>query len=238
MYVYACDHDLRAVEPAYNQLGGKEPSSIIEAGELITELERIAPAISSTEPSGENFRNVNRALTALNELRKLLRSDRARMKGIREQHARYTQIRQQLLDTERAARGNAPFVIGPYQPVTIEREARHAHVAWLKRGREGTGRMEVVGARMVGERFHAEDVTAGRFERTHFGNDVGFTKFVEAEFVECVLEGAAVGHAHFTRAKLTSCSFDRAYGPLADFSHALIERCSFDDAVLTEAHWD
>jgi hypothetical protein len=44
MYAYACEHDLRAVKPPSNHLGGKEPSTIIEANELMTEVETIAGA--------------------------------------------------------------------------------------------------------------------------------------------------------------------------------------------------
>jgi len=237
MYVYPCEQDLRAVKPPSNQLGGKDPSTIIDANELITEVERIAGAISSTETPSANLRQVDRALTALKELRKLVGADRVRSKWVREQHAHYTELDKQLVEAHRAADGNARIVTGPYVPVTIDREARRAHVAWLKRGRSGPGRIEAVDALIVAERFSAEDVTAGRFERTRFGEDVSYTTFDEAELVECTVERACVASAHFARATLTRCSFDRVHGQFADFSHAQIDGCSFDDAVVTEALW-
>jgi hypothetical protein len=235
MYEYTCDLDLHAVEPKHHELGGREPSTIIEPGELIAEIERIAPAISSTDTGSDNWQCVHRVLTAINELRKLVRGDRARVKWAREQHTRYSQILQQLLNAEHAARGGARLVAGPYTPSpTIDRDARRAHVEWLKRGRTGSGRMEVAEARTVIERFSAEDVTAARFERTEFGPDISFTKFDEAELVDCVLERAFVASAHYAGATLTRCSLDRAHGQYVDFSWARIDRCSFDDAVLTE----
>ncbi|MBA3499711.1 MAG: hypothetical protein M4D80_13475 [Myxococcota bacterium] len=79
-YLFRSELDLADIEPPLYELGGPEPSTVMNATDLVREIERIGPLVVAPTQVAEAERStawtrLERALTAVNELAKFLDAD-------------------------------------------------------------------------------------------------------------------------------------------------------------------
>ena len=113
-----------------------------------------------------------------------------------------------------------------------------AHVAWWQRGREGQGRIDVVGVRCAdteaaGRPWHGARFVRGDFSRTN----LTLTFFTAGELDRCRFHGAQLEMASFEGARLVDCVFDRSWAICTLFDGATLEGGSFVDAVPARTTW-
>lgn len=133
------------------------------------------------------------------------------------------------------------------------------HVAWLARGRTGTGRVDLTrpdfqSADLHGLRFGGARFTEPRLAGASLaGTDLADTEITRGDLQRVVLSYAGAKGAHwsdidatsasgdlatFAGAELTRCDFTAASLRRVSWAGAKLTTCTFDRADLTDATWD
>jgi hypothetical protein len=258
-----CERDLLAVVPPPGELGGPEPSELVEPVELVREIDRLLPQIGAPEGLDdpewtENRLAVDRVRVALRELAKFVAGEVVPARAHRGVAGRDDQKRRPERYTrawiagelarwdamaQRIAR-DAPRIFAADRDLSrttpprgrFDRDAVRAHVGWLARGRTGAGRLDVVTSDARGIEAPGSDLTACRLEGVWLATaDLRAACFAEAELVECDLSGADLEPSTFVGARLTRCELVRARLAETRWTRAQLERVVLRDADLARA---
>ena len=235
-YVFQGEPSLFEVQPPAGELGGAEPSQLVDARALVLEVERLT--------ADED--QVDRALTALVELAKFLPPGAARVPGTDDEPGpeRYTRawIERELARTRALAgllaerEGKQPALPPPRG--TIDRDALDAHFKWVRRGKMGEGRLDVVGFDGRARKLDELDMTGARLEAVRLLRAVlDFTQLREAELVAVDLTQAQLGSIKLGGAVLRGCRFDGAQLGLAELDRAHVTSCSFARCWMDRSTW-
>lgn len=137
-----------------------------------------------------------------------------------------------------SSRETAGRVSGAPQQGALTREAAEAHRRWVRGGRQGTGRLDVVGGDASEQRLDALDIPGARLHRVNLWHaTLEYSTCDEAVFVDCNLRGANVLAVRFRDATVIGCSFVNTHAMGADFLRAEVRECAFDGAQLDHSRW-
>jgi len=260
MYVFDSDDDLIEAEHPDLELGGPEPSSILDPFALLAELDRLAPTLSNRadltgSERDDNWDRIERAQTALHELAKFVPPDGSDIprdalrteEAVADQRARperYTRawIARELAHMDEVSR--TLIATRPAQPTmsarrgSVDPKAIEAHRRWFLDGRKGVGALDVVGVDATGARLDGLELIGARLERvTLAGANLTDSSLNESELLGCDFKNARISSALFTGATLTDCTFENAQGGRTDFVGAKIASCSFVRGTLDGSGW-
>ena len=259
-YAFSCERDLVEIVPPELELGGPDPSEVIEPFELEREIDRLVPAIVDPpdrldEPAwSANEAVVDRVRTALAELAKFaLPVAHRSAAGRADEHARPERYTRAWIAAERArwdavaariaadARRifDADRMLAGTPRGSIDAAALRAHVAWLAHDRIGEGRLDVTIADARGFVARGADLGGCRLEAVRLGRaDLDGTRFDGAELARVDLTRASLESSRWAGAVVRDCAFDGVRGDLAIFSGAVVEACSFATGRLDLTSWD
>ncbi len=248
-------------------LGDDRPSEIIRPGQFVAELDRCLLLIRA-EPRGltllewyASWRALDRALTCVIELRKFvpagqtqLRADTLTPDDQRDQKARperYTsawlveehrflsavlaryRTDSARIDKLEAAAGLIKTPLG-----SIDAESLRSHDAWLRAGRRGAGRLDVVGYRSPQARLAGRAMNAARLsDVTLDGSKLDGIQLTDAELRNVSMLGASLVNAVLRNAQIVGGSLARAIGTLAVFDGASIDETDLQRAMLDRSSW-
>jgi uncharacterized protein YjbI with pentapeptide repeats len=256
-------HPVHGARPM-RQLGDERPSQIIRVGQFMGELDRLLPLVvepAQLEPT--QWRAVlaasERALTCLFELLKFVPAsmdaipDTGLTDAERRDHAarpeRYRKTwLQGELDHLLAVRGrygeDAPRIWALEQRDetpsrgAIDRQSLMAHQAWVRNGRRGDGRLDVVGVSAHGLRLGGALCEGAYLERVIFdGALLGGARMTDCELRDVSFLDANCTSLDLTRARIVGGTFARCALALAVLVDATIEGTSFADANLDRSQW-
>jgi uncharacterized protein YjbI with pentapeptide repeats len=265
-FVFRCDHDLVGVVPPALELGGRAPSSILEPVDLVRELDRLIPSIVTrperlVDPAwSANEAVVDRVRTALHELAKFVAAEAVPIEahrtgaGALDQAARperYTRtwIAAQLREWDAVAAriaSDAPRILAADRAVSratpprgrIDTATLAAHHAWLARGRNGAGRLDVVTADVRECAIAAGQLDGCRLEGVALDRaELAAIRLADAELVDVSFAGARLEAASFAGAVAVDCAFDGALAARARFDRAVLERGSLVETNLERTSW-
>jgi uncharacterized protein YjbI with pentapeptide repeats len=259
------------------QLGDERPSSIIRVGQFVSELDRVLPQLPSSPENlppiewRASLAAVERALIVLNELLKFVpagakmipdttldeaeREDRASRSG-RYQRGWLEGERDRVLALRERYTRDAPRIWALEEPAelppsrgALDRPSLMAHAAWVRAGRRGEGRLDVVGFDARGARLGGVELSGARLERVVLDHAViDAVQLHDAELVDVSVRRAVatslkVKHAHvirgsFAQAQLAIAAFDGAVIDATSFAGANLERSTWANANVTGASFD
>lgn len=251
-----------------HELGGPEPSRIIKPIQLVEELDRVGPKIvwepEELAPAAwrASYGAIDRALICVNELLKFIgggadaipdaaldapgkadrtaRPEKYRRDWLGAERDRYLALWDRYLADaprkdaiEDAERGPVPEPRGEMNRHTVE-----AHMAWLRRGRTGDGRLDVANLQLVGVKVGAQDLSWARLDGVVLDRaDLGFSTLAHAELTDVRLVQANLGSVSFAAARLVRCDLlgaNVALGKLEDvvigggrWERTYLDRCLF-----------
>jgi hypothetical protein len=260
-YQFESARDLLAVRHPSRELGGREPSRILDPYALVHEIDRLVPTIV-TEPGqlidpewSRNFERIVRVQTALAELAKFIPTGEQRVPGIRHRDSRghddararperysrmwidETRVRWEAI-AARLSREAAQIAGNPrvLSRGFLDRQALADHAAWLRRGRTGSGRMDVLGLDADGLMLDGADLSAARLERVRITR-ASFVeaKLLDAELTDCELDAARLSRAVLDQARLVRCSLEQALLAATSWRGAHVEDCHLLAASLAGA---
>lgn len=254
------------VEPPPRQLGDARPSQIIRVGQLMAELDRVLPLVRERPETLDRAAwyagasALDRAITCLNELRKFvpagmkmipdtkLTEDERKDRTARRERYGVAWLQGELdrlvavlhRYTADAPRIEALDAQGTFAPPhgTIDRDALHAHEAWVAAGGEGPGRLEVVGfdgrglvlagVQLAGARLERVQLDRANLEGAQLQNgELREASVREANATSLLLTGATIAGGSFEKSALVGASFERA----------TVDGTSFRDANLDRSKW-
>jgi uncharacterized protein YjbI with pentapeptide repeats len=235
-YVFQGEASLNEVQPPTGELGGPEPSQLVDARALVLEVERLA--------ADED--QVDRALTALVELTKFLPGAAPHVPGTEYEAGseRFTRmwIETELARTRALARLLAEREVRkaavPPARGTIDRDALDAHIKWVRRGKMGEGRLDVVGFDGRARRLDSFDMSGARLEAVRLLRaSLELTHLREAELVEIDFTQAQLGSIKLGGAVLRGCRFDGANLAIAELDRTHVTSCSFARVMMDRSTW-
>jgi uncharacterized protein YjbI with pentapeptide repeats len=224
------------------QLGDARPSEIISASAFAAELERLAP-LAGADPTTldpaewrASLAATERSLTCLYELLKHEPPDRAtreaELERLLARRKRYGDDAPRIWALE--AQGHTETVARG----AIDRDALRAHEAWVRAGRSGPGRLDVVGFDARGARLAGVLFEGARLERVVFdGALLEAARMIDAELVDVSARAARATSLALGRATLARGTFAGATLALATFVEARIDGTSFERADLDRTDW-
>jgi uncharacterized protein YjbI with pentapeptide repeats len=248
------------------QLGDERPSAIIRVGQFMWELDRLLPLLRETPGAllplewRASVAAMERATVVLNELLKFVpagmqiipdtklndaeradrtsRGERYQKKWLEGERARVTALRA-------AYDVDAPRIWAlekPGEPVAargaLDRASMTEHAAWLKTGRRGVGRLDVVGFDGKSLRFGGADLSGARLERVTLDQAViDSVVLSDAELVDLSARGAVATSLKLRSARLVRGTFDGAQLAIAAFEGASIDETTFEGANLERTTW-
>jgi uncharacterized protein YjbI with pentapeptide repeats len=235
-YVFQGAPALFEAQSPGGELGGAEPSRLVDACALAAEYERVA----------EEDTQLDRALVALVELAKFIPSGAVRVPGT-EHEPRAEQYTRGWLAAELGrVRARAQEVAGrePRRPVlppprgTLDRDAIESHFKWVRRGKTGEGRLDVVAFDGRTLKLDGMDLSGARLEGVRLVRAVlGFIQLRDAELVDVDFTQAQLGSAKLAGAIVRGARFDGALLGLAELDRAHFARCSFASVWLDRSTW-
>lgn len=261
MYVFSSSEDLTEAEHPDLELGGPEPSEVLDPYALMRELDRIAPMVSSrgadlVGPARErNWDLLERAQTALHELAKFVpvgaaeipeRAQRGEdaLADRRARPERYTRawIEQELAHwagVEKQLVASRPAVsVVPVRRGVLDRETADAHRRWVIGGRRGEGGLDVVGFDASGARLDGEKILGARLEAVNLqGANVSYTDISHGVITACDFTQAQLSSLKLMGATVERCTFRYTRATLIDFKQATVRDCAFDGSDLDRSRW-
>jgi uncharacterized protein YjbI with pentapeptide repeats len=266
-YLFHSAEDLVDVEVADLELGGAEPSTVLEPFDLVREIDRLVPALalSPERLAGEeweaNVVAVDRVRTALTELQKFLppdsegdaipvealrapasHLDRA-MRPERYSAAWMREERAYWDGIAAAIARDAPRIFEAGREIkpprgTLDGDALAAHRVWLESGGARGTRLVVVTADAAARVVRGADLTGCRLEQLRFaGADLVGATLARAELVDVDLQRARIETATLTGARLVHCTVAGAIAEHTSFAELRAERCDFTRAQLATSSW-
>jgi uncharacterized protein YjbI with pentapeptide repeats len=263
---------------AVRHLGDERPSEVIRPGQFIAELDHLLPLIRS-DPRVLSARDwyasrraLIRALTCVIELCKFvpggeahIPADRLTVDEQRDQKARPERyasawiaaqqrgltmiLGRYLADTPRI--DQIEQAAGLFKPPVgaIDSESLRAHAAWLRAGRSGPGRLDVVGYRSPHVRLAGSSLVGARLsdvtlDRLNLGGihledaELRDVSMLGASLVNAVFRNARLDRAFLVRANMTLAVFDNASLHETDLQHAELDRSSWRGMTATEGRFD
>lgn len=258
------------------QLGDERPSQIIRVGQLIAELDRLLPLVR--EPQGlqpiewrASLAAIDRAITCLYELlkfvpqgtqlipdTKLTDDERADRSARRErfQRAWLQGELDRLLALAKRYGADAPRIWALEEPAepapargAVDRTSLMAHEQWVRAGKSGAGRLDVVGydargLRLAGVQFEGARLERIKLDRAYLdaarmaGVELVDASATEATFTSVDFRGATLRGGTFERAALALAVFDAALVDETSFAGANLERTTWAGASVTAASFD
>ena len=258
MFVFSTDADVTEADHPDLELGGPEPSDILDPYQLIAEIDRLAPLVSARggDDRARNWDRLERVQTALRELAKFvptgaadipataLRTDAAAADR-RARPERYTRawsehevahwdgVARQLV----AERGTPPEM--PPKRGVLDRKTAEAHWRWVQRGRQGEGGLDVVGFDASGARLDGEKLNGARLSHVRFPKaNVSYTVFEDAVLTDCDFTQAQLSSSSLVAASIERCTFESAQCALLDLTKARARDSAFDSAALDKTRWN
>jgi uncharacterized protein YjbI with pentapeptide repeats len=262
---FVCDRDPIAASHAELELGGSEPSTILDPHTLVAEIDRLIPTIAVrpgvlADPQwSANWARLARLRTALNELAKFLpagaemiavdgaasrdqrqRPERYARAWIEAERARWAEIADRLAaDFARIAAAD-PILSRPTGPRgRIDKLAVQNHARWLARKRTGLGRLDVVTTDARGRDLSAVNLSACHIEGAWFQRaTLEVARFDAAELIDVDFTLASLAATSFAGAELRGCAFDQARLHNTSWRAARVTGTRLRDALLVEARLD
>jgi uncharacterized protein YjbI with pentapeptide repeats len=235
-YVFQGEFSLFEAQPRAGELGGVDPSRLVDARALAAEHERAAQDDALLE----------RALVALTELAKFIPVGAQRVPSTHDEprSERYTRVwlatelgrlRTRVQEVaDHAARRSA--LLPPRG--TIDRDALDAHFKWVRRGKTGQGRLDVVAYDGRALKLDGIDLSGARLEAVRLLRGVlEFIQLRDAELVDVDFTQAQLGSAKLGGALVRGGRFEAALLGLAEFDRAHVVGCTFARAWLDRSTW-
>lgn len=133
----------------------------------------------------------------------------------------------------------------PLRRASIPARDKHAHEAWLKRGRTGEGRFEIAERRIVRPHIAAWTLTASRWVGCEVHQVFGVSvRLMEAEIEHCVwfkpnllmarLDGAILRDTIFHDARMATCKARGIRIQGGALRGAQVQKADWSEAVLRE----
>jgi uncharacterized protein YjbI with pentapeptide repeats len=247
------------------ELGGREPSTVLDPRMLVGEIDRLSSTIAIrpgvlVDPQwSANWARLERLRTALHELAKFLppggdaiavtgaaeadqrqRPERYARAWIEAESARWAAIADRLAaDFARIAAAD-PALSRPTPPRgRIDRLALRSHATWLSRGRTGLGRLDIVTCDARERELRSANFSAARLEGVRFHSaDLELSRFDAAELVDVDFTQASLAASSLARAQLTGCVFDQARLHTSRWRAARIAASRLRDALIVDAGLD
>jgi uncharacterized protein YjbI with pentapeptide repeats len=264
-YAFVCDADPIAARHAELELGGSEPSTVLDPHTLVTEIDRLLPTIAVrpgvlADPMwSANWARLARLRTALNELAKFLpasaeaiacegaaeadqrhRPERYARAWIEAERARWGELAAQLAaDFARIAAADL-ILSRPTRPRgRIDKLAIQNHARWLARRRTGLGRLDVVTTDARGRDLSGANLSSCHLEGAWFHKaTVEVARFDAAELVDVDFTQASLATTSFARAAIAGCVFDQARLHSTSWRAARLTGTRLRDALLVDARLD
>jgi uncharacterized protein YjbI with pentapeptide repeats len=262
-YEFECADDLVDARPPHGELGGREPSRVVDPGALVQEIDRLVPAIVG-EPGRltgaeweRNYDRVERVLVALAELGKFIPDGEANVPASAhsdpdsagDARARPERYSRRWIDETRAhwrevaarlAREAAGIAGPPRAPARgfLDRAAIADHGEWLARGRLGAGRLDVFELDHAGLILPPAELSRARLEAVRAPDAwLERIRLDDAELIDVALIRANLTSSAFARAALTRCQLDGSWLGHAVLERARLAQCSFAGAHLEGTSW-
>lgn len=244
----SCRNDLKyefdvrpgAPEPSGFAFGGEEPSELFSAAEWRSFASRKLHAISTTPATlgakdfFEHDRNISRALSMLDEARKLGHDDAGMRTTLEHLRAEYAPLISAMNAKRRAEVAAEP----PKVVIRLNKQSLTDHKEWLERGRKGLGQLVVEDDSVGGLPFPDMNAAWSRLTRVGLsGSRVDFAHFEDAELVDVTAVKTNFGHSHFERARLTDCDLRNASLFITNFQDATLTNCDMRAASLDRGAW-
>lgn len=262
---FICDRDPIEAVHGELELGGREPSSVLDPRALVVEIDRLMPAIAMrpgvlVEPQwSANWARLVRLRIALNELAKFLppgadaipvtgaaqgdqreRPERYARAWIEAERARWAEIAAQLAPDFARIAAASPILSRPTPPRgRIDQLTLRNHAAWLLRGRTGLGRIDVVTSDARERNLEGRNLTASYLEAVQFHKaNLELARFDAAELTDVDFTQASLAAASLVGAELRGCVFDQARLHTTSWRGARVTASRLRDALLVEARLD
>jgi uncharacterized protein YjbI with pentapeptide repeats len=265
IFQFVCDRDPIAVRHGELELGGSEPSTVLDPHTLVLEIDRLIPTIAIrpgvlADPLwSASWARLVRLRIALNELAKFLpagaeaiatdgaaradqqqRPERYARAWIETERARWAQIADQLAaDFARIAAAD-PILSRPTRPRgRLDKLAIQNHARWLARRRTGLGRLDVVTSDARGRELSGANLAACRLEGVWFHRaNLEVARFDDAELIDVDFTQASLAATSFAGAALRGCVFDQARLQTTSWRTATVTATRLRDALIVEARLD
>jgi len=259
-YAFRSEVDLVEVDVPDLELGGADPSDILDPFELVREIDRVAPLIASApeqleaEPWEANHIAVDRIRTALGELAKFLAGDEIPatafrstvahadllMRPERYQRAWIASEREHWDAVAKRIALDAPRILRGAKPPrgSLDADAIAQHRMWLESNGARGQRLVVVTADAAERVAREAELTGCRLERIRMiGVDLVGAGLARAELVDVDLTRARIETANISDAHLTSCNLTEAIAEHTSFSGVRAEACDFSRGKLATSQW-
>jgi uncharacterized protein YjbI with pentapeptide repeats len=261
-YRFVCDRDPIEVAHAALELGGPEPSTVLDPHTLVAEIDRLMPSLAIrpgtlADPQwSANWARLVRLRVALHELAKFLpagaaaipvdgsgrvdqaqRPERYARAWIEAERARWAAIAAELApDFARIAAAD-PILSRPIRPRgRIDKLTLRNHAAWLARGRTGLGRIDVVTSDARDRNLEGANLSASHLEGVWFHQaNLEVARFDAAELIDVDFTLASLATASLVGAAIQGCVFDQARLHTTRWRDARVDRTRLRDALLVDA---
>ncbi len=264
-FEFVCDRD--PIEAAHGELelGGAEPSTVLDPHALVGELDRLVatiavrPGVLAGPQWSANWARLVRLRVVLNELAKFLppgadaipvtgaaaedqqrRPERYARAWIDAERARWGAIADRLApDFARIAAAD-PMLSRPTPPRgRLDERALRCHARWVADRRTGSGRLDVVTCDARERDLRAVNLTAARLEGVWFHKaDLERARFDAAELIDVDFTRASLAMSSLVGAELRGCVFDQARLHTTWWRGARVTASRLRDALIVDARLD
>jgi uncharacterized protein YjbI with pentapeptide repeats len=264
-FEFVCDRDPVDAVHGELELGGAEPSTVLDPHALVGEIDRLVatiavrPGVLADPQWSANWARLVRLRVALHELAKFLpagadaipvtgaaaddqqrRPERYARAWIEAERARWAAIADRLAaDFARVAAAD-PMLSRPTPPRgRLDELALHRHALWVARRRTGPGRIDVVTCDARERDLRGANLTASRLEGVWFHRaDLERARFDAAELVDVDFTRASLAMSSLAGAELRGCAFDQARLHTTWWRGARVTATRLRDALIVEARLD
>jgi uncharacterized protein YjbI with pentapeptide repeats len=264
-FEFACDRDPVEAVHGELELGGAEPSTVLDPHLLVGEIDRLAATIAMrpgvlVDPQwSANWARLVRLRVALGELAKFLppgadaiavtgaaaadrqrRPERYARAWIEGEQARWAEVADRLAaDFTRVAAAD-PMLSRPTPPRgRLDPLALRNHARWLSARRTGPGRIDVVTCDARTRDLRDANLTAARLEGVWFhGADLERSRFDAAELIDVDFTRASLATSSLVGAVLHGCTFHRARLHTTWWRGARVTATRLRAALLDDAQLD
>jgi uncharacterized protein YjbI with pentapeptide repeats len=264
-FEFACEGDPIEAVHGELELGGAEPSTVLDPHALVGEVDRLVatiavrPGVLADPQWSANWARLVRLRVAFNELAKFLppgadaipvtgaaaddqqrRPERYARAWIEAERARWAAIADRLApDFARVAAAD-PMLSRPTPPRgRIDADALYRHGLWLTRQRTGPGRLDVVTCDARDRELRDAKLIAGRLEGVWFHKaDLERAWFDAAELIDVDFTRASLATSSWLGAELRGCVFDQARLHGTWWRGARVTASRLRDALIVGAQLD
>lgn len=120
----------------------------------------------------------------------------------------------------------------------LTREAAETHRLWVRDGRRGEGRLDVVGYDARERRLDVLDIPGVRLTEVNLWHStLEYSTLDDAVVTDCNLRGANVIAVRLHNADVIRCSFENTHAMRIDLMHARVSDSTFAGALLDKSRW-